>query len=391
MHMRTLPLAALTATFAGLSGCGPDSAPKTLPPPEVLVTEATARDVPVTREWLGTVDGSENVDIRARVQGYLLEKKYSEGALVQKGDVLFIIDPRPFEAALLQAKAELSQAVAQQGHTEAEFQKQKELYSKNVTSQRDYDNANQANLANIASVDAAKAAVQRAELDLEFATVKAPVSGIAGISPTGIGDLVGPGSPQPLATISTVDPIKVRFPISEQEYLFASERIANRVATPLAEREDDAELILADGSVFPHKGKFSTIDREVNVKTGTLNIETLFANPGNVLRPGQYARVRVVVRTEKNAVLVPQRAVIELQGSYQLALVGADGKAEIRPVTVGDRQGSSWIVTSGLKAGERVIVEGIQKVKTGVPVSAKPWTAPAAPPPASPAPRPEPK
>ena len=354
-----------------------------LDPPQVQVTSVLQQEVPIVREWLGTLDGSSNADIRARVSGYIQEQKYSEGSVVKKGDVLFLIDSRPFEAALAQAKAQVTQAEAQQGRTEAEFQKQKELFDKKVTSQRDFDNATQSNLANLANIDVAKASLQQAELNLAFTKVTAPVDGVTGIANVGIGDLVGPNTGA-LTSISTVDPIKAKFPISEQAYLNAAKELTTAMAKPFAERTGIAELVLADGKVFPEKGRLFSLDRQVSVKTGTIAIEVLFPNPGNLLRPGQFAKVRAVVGTHAGALLVPQRAVTEMQGSYSVAVVGADGKAEVRPVKVGERVNSLWVISEGLKPGEKVVVEGIQKVRSGAPVNAKPWTPPATPAPAAP-------
>ncbi len=339
----------------------------------VLVTEVVQKDVPVTREWVGTLDGSANAQIRARVQGYLTKKDYKEGSVVKTGAVLFEIDPRPFEAALAQAKAQLGQAVAQRDKFESEFQKQKQLFAQKVTSQRDFDIALQNSLANAANAEAAKANADQAEINLAFTKITAPIDGLAGIAKPGIGDLVGPGTDD-LTTISTLDPIKAVFPISEQEYLRAAEQLNAKNSEAIAALV--AQLILADGSVWPEKGKFSAVGRQVDQRTGTVLVETLFPNPGNILRPGQFARVRVVTRTQKGALLVPQRAVAELQGSYQVAVVGADDKAEIRPVKVGERFGQMWLIEQGLKPGDRVVVEGIQKVREGMPVDAKPWAAP---------------
>jgi membrane fusion protein (multidrug efflux system) len=298
--------------------------------------------------------------------------------VVKKGDLLFVIDPRPFEAALAQAKAQVTQAEAQQARTEAEFQKQKELYDKKVVSQRDYDNALQMNLSNVAAVDVAKASLQQAQLSLEFTKIVAPVDGIASVANVSIGDLVGPSSGV-LMTVSTVDPIKAKFPLSEQEYLTYAKAMTDAMAMPLGERQSRGELILANGQTFAEKGKFLSVDREVNIKTGTIGLEVLFPNPGNVLRPGQFARVRASLDTLPAALLVPQRAVAEMQGSYSLAVIAGDGKAEIRPVKVGERVGSEWIISEGLKAGEKVVVEGLQKVRAGAPVVARPWTPPAPP------------
>ncbi len=344
-----------------------------LSPPEVLVAEVVQQDVPVTREWIGTLDGSANAQIRARVQGYLTKQDYKQGTVVKAGDVLFEIDPRPFEAALAEAKAKLAQAQAQQGRTDSEFLKQKELYDKKVTSQRDYDVATQNKLANAANAEAAKASADQAEINLSYTKITAPIDGLAGIAKPGIGDLVGP-STEELTTVSTLDPIKAVFPISEQEYLRAAEALnaKNSEATSALV----VELVLADGSTWPHKGRFSVAGRQVDVRTGTVLIETLFPNPRNILRPGQFARVRAVTKTQKGALLVPQRAVAELQGSYQVVLVGAGNKAEIRPVKVGERVDQMWLIEKGLKPGDRVVVEGIQKVREGMPVEVKPWTSP---------------
>jgi membrane fusion protein, multidrug efflux system len=344
-----------------------------LSPPEVLVTEVVQQDVPVTREWVGTLDGSANAQIRARVQGFLTKQDYKAGTVVKAGDVLFEIDRRPFEATLAEARAKFAQAQAQQGRTDAEFLKQKELYDKKVTSQRDFDVATQNKLANAANAEAAKASADQAEINLAFTRITAPIDGLAGIAKPGIGDLVGPSSDD-LTTVSTLDPIKAVFPISEQEYLRGAKQLNAENSGAIAALV--AELILTDGSIWPHKGKFSVVGRQIDQRTGTVIVETLFPNPGNILRPGQFARVRVVTRTQKGALLVPQRAVAELQGSYQVAVVGSNNKAEIRPVKVGERVGPMWLIEKGLNPGDHVVVEGIQKVRQGMPVEAKPWATP---------------
>jgi len=342
-------------------------------PPEVFVAGVMQQDVPITREWVGTLDGSANAQIRARVQGYLTKQDYKEGSVVKTGDLLFEIDPRPFEAALAQAKAQFAQAQAQKEKFEQEYQKQKQLFGQKVTSQRDYDIALQNSLGGAANAEAAKANEEQAELNLGFTKITAPIDGLAGVAKPGIGDLVGP-STEELTTISTLDPIKAVFPISEQEYLRAAEALNAKDSEAIAALA--VQLVLADGSVWPYKGKFSVAGRQVDVRTGTVLIQTLFPNPANILRPGQFARVRVVTRTQKGALLVPQRAVAELQGSYQVAIVSADNKAEIRPVKVGERVGQMWLIEEGLKPGDRVVVEGIQKVREGMPVDAKPWVSP---------------
>jgi membrane fusion protein, multidrug efflux system len=311
----------------------------------------------------------------ARVQGYLVKQAYREGTIVKAGDVLFEIDPRPFAAALAQAKAELATAQAQQVKAQLDEGRQVKLFASKAASEQDRDAAVQNNAAMKATVEAAKAAVEQAQLNLEFTKITAHVDGLAGIAKPGIGDLVGPGTGE-LTTISTIDPIKAVFQVSEQEYLSVAKDLNEAMAAGRA-FQATLELVLADGSVYPEKGRFSKADRQVDTKTGTLRVEALFANPGNILRPGIFTRLRAIVEVKKGALLVPQRAVSELQGSYSVVVVGGEGKAEIRPVKVGERIGSLWVVEKGLKPGERVIVEGIQKVREGAPVVAKPWTAPA--------------
>ena len=340
----------------------------------MLVIDAATREVPVYREWIGTLDGSENAEIRARVSGYLLKRDYQEGALVKKGDVLFEIDSRPFEAALAEAKSQLDQGKAMQLASQAEAERSKELFDKKVISEREHTNKTQLNESNAAKVEALKANVEQAQLNLNFCKVTSPVDGIAGIAQAQVGDLVGTANSTVLTSVSTLDPIKILFPISEAEYLGAADRVQESIAKPLDERSEFIELILADGKAFPNKARLLSLDRQVNTSTGTILVTAVLKNPGSVLRPGLFARARIIAKTLEGAVVVPQRAVMEVQGSYQLAIVGADGKAEIRPVQVGPRVGTDWVITSGLKAGEKVIVEGIQKVKSGVPVAAKPWT-----------------
>jgi membrane fusion protein, multidrug efflux system len=373
----TLGLVALAIGVLILPACKREEAPKALPPPDVLVIDAAARDVSVYREWIGTLDGSENAEIRARVTGYLLKRDYQEGALVKKGNVLFEIDPRPFEAALAEAKSQLGQAQAMQLATQAEAERSKELFDKKVISEKEHTNKIQLNESNAAKVEALKANVEQAQLNLNFCKVTSPVEGIAGIARAQVGDLVGTANSTVLTSVSTLDPIKIVFPVSEAEYLAAANRIQEGLAVPLDQRNESIELILADGKTFPNKARLLSVDRQVNVATGTILVTAILKNPGSVLRPGLFARARIVASTLKDAVVVPQRAVMEIQGSYQLAIVGPDGKAEIRPVQVGSRLGTDWVITSGLKAGEKVIVEGIQKVKAGVQVAAKPWIPPA--------------
>lgn len=385
-HAIRLPGLIALATGALLfPACERNESPTAPPPPDVLVTTAATRDVPVYREWIGTLDGSENADIRARVTGYLLKRDYREGSLVKKGDLLFEIDPRPFEAALAEAKSQLEQGKATQLASQAEFQRSDELFKKNVISEKEYVNKTQLNESNIAKVGALKASLDQAQLNLDFCKVISPVDGIAGIAQAQVGDLVGTASSTVLTSVSTLDPAKILFPISEMDYLAASARVQETLDKPVDQRPEIIEVLLADGSIFPHKARILSVDRQVKASTGTILVTALLPNPGNVLRPGFFARARIVANVLKDAVVVPQRAVQEIQGSYQLALVGTDGKAEIRPVQAGPRIGTDWVITSGLKPGEKVVVEGIQKVKTGMPVAAKPWTPPSERAPAAPA------
>jgi membrane fusion protein (multidrug efflux system) len=357
------------------------------PPPEVEVVEVLQTDVPISKEWVGTLDGLVNAQIRPQVTGYLLRQNYEDGSLVKKGQLMFEIDPRTFRAALDQAKGQLANAEQQLAQAEAnqvkaqlDVNRYTPLAKEQAVTQQDLDNAVQANLAAQAQVraakgqiEAAKAQVDAAQLNLGFTKVVSLIDGIAGIAQAQIGDLVGPTSL--LTTVSTVDPIKVYFPVSERGYLDYMKENPDAAKRAAQERQLGLQLILADGAIYPHKGTFSFADREVDVKTGTLRLQGLFPNPGNILRPGQYARVRAVTTTRKGALLVPQRAVTELQGSYQVAVVGNDNKVEIRPVTVAERVGTDWIIDSGLKPGERVIAEGIQRVRQGMTVNPKPLKA----------------
>jgi len=369
-----IPLGVLASI--GLTGCGEKevAAP---PTPEVLVIDAPTRDVPVYREWIGTIDGSENAEIQARVKGHLIKRSYKEGSIVKKGDLLFEIDPRPSQAAVEQAKSELEQSKAAALAAAAERDRSDKLFAQKVISEQEHTNKTQLNEANQAKVQALQANLEEAELNLQFCKVTSPVEGIAGISKAQVGDLVGTGSNVLLTSISTLDPAKGLFPISEADYLIANKRIQETLSKPLEERPETVELVLADGSTFPNKARLLSIDRQVQASTGTILVTVLVRNPGSVLRPGFYARAKVVAEILKDAVVIPQRAVSEVQGAYQLGIIGADGKAEIRPVKVGSRTGTDWVITSGLKAGEKVVVEGLQKIKAGAPVVAKPWTPPA--------------
>jgi membrane fusion protein, multidrug efflux system len=356
-----------------LSGCSKKSSPAyNLGPQEVLVTDVIKRDVPVVREWIGSLDGSVNADIRARISGYVVSQNYKEGTLVHQGDLLFQIDSSTYEAALEQAKSAVAQSEANQLQAEQTEKRETQLFEQKVESAQNRDNAVQANVAAKAEVKAQQAALRQAEINLQFTKIVAPVTGIAGIANPGIGDLVGPSDAQPLMTMSTVDPIKVYLKISEQDYLKFAKRVEG--SRKAGEAAPPAEIILADGTLYPHQGKFSAVDREVDQQTGTIRLAILFPNPENILRPGGFVRVQVTVRVIVGALLVPQRAVNELQTSYEVAVLTGENKVETRSVKVGDRVGMLWVIEEGIKPDDRVIVEGAQKVRNGELVKPMPWT-----------------
>jgi membrane fusion protein, multidrug efflux system len=343
-----------------------------------LVTQVVKGDVPIVREWVGTLDGSENADIRARVTGYLRKKDYQEGSYVKEGDLLFEIDPRPFEAALDEAKSQLDQAQAVQLATEADFERSQELFNKKVISEQEFENKRQLNQANVAKVAALQAAVETAQLNLGFTKITAPVDGIAGLAKAQIGDLVGPGSTTTLTTVSKIEPIRLYFPLSEKDYKQHANTLQKAMQKPESEREETIQMLFADGTDYPQKGKFSFVDRHVDPTTGTILVAANFPNPDHTLRPGQYAKARAVIEKIQDALLVPERALVELQGSYQIGVLGEDNKAEIRPIKIGPRYKGQMVVTEGLKEGEKVIVEGVQKVRPGMVVTAKPYQEPKA-------------
>jgi membrane fusion protein (multidrug efflux system) len=393
-----------TLITSGCSNATSAAAPAAVP--EVDVVRAEQRDVPIYREWIGTLDGMVNAAIKAEVTGYLLTQNYTEGSFVRKGQLLFRIDPRPFEAVrdqaqgqlaqasgqLAQAKAQLAQAEAQvvqaranQVKMQLDVDRYVPLAKQQAITQQDLDNATQNNVVAQAQVEAAKAQVEtaRAQIQAANATVEAaeaavgaarvnlgfteltsPIDGIVGQAMVQVGNLVS-GSSGTITTVSTLEPIKANFTVSEQEYLGFTKRSPNELARL------QLELILSDGSAYPHKGKFLFADRQVNQSTGAILLIGQFPNPGNTLRPGQYAKVRAVTGTKVNAVMVPQRAVTEIQGTYQVAVVNDENKISFTTVTVGDRIGSMWIVNQGLKGGERVVVEGMQKVRPGLQVNPK--------------------
>jgi membrane fusion protein, multidrug efflux system len=384
-----LGLSMLCAAAAAAAGCG-KKAPPPPPPPLVVVTPVIQKDVPVYGEWIGTTAGDINAEIRPQITGYLLRRSYDEGSFVKPGQLLFEIDPRQIRSQLQQAEANLGQGKANLAKAERDVARFRPLAEQRAISQQELDNAVSAEQVARAAVVALEAAVDQARLYLSWTRVTSPIGGIAGAAATQVGDLVTPQSV--LATVSRVDPLRVLFKLSEQEYLRYGESAASPAAA--GPRISRLELVLSDGTVFPHPGRLIFTDREVDVKTGTIGAVGLFPNPGNLLRPGQYAKVRAETSIDRAALLVPQRAVNELQGGYQVAVVGPDNKADVRNVQPGQRIGSLWVIDRGLHPGERVVVEGFSRAKAGALV--KPVESPAqaaaaaagnAPPPApSPAP-----
>ena len=350
---------------------------KAAPPaaPVVEIVTVSQRDVPIYLEWIGSLDGNVNAVIRPQVTGYLIRQNYREGDLVKQGQPLFEIDPRTFEAAVEEAKGLRAQQAARYETTRANLARIKPLAAMNAVSQKDLDDATGADLSAKASLEAAEASLKTARLNLGFTRITSPVTGIAGIAKAQIGDLLSPSMPTELTTVSTVDPIKVYFNISEREYL----KVAAAAAASGKKTEHvPLQLILVDGSIYPHQGKVAVLNRQVDPTTGTFKVAALFANPDNLLRPGQYGKIRATMSVNKDALLVPQRAVTEMQGKYLVAVVGADNKADVRPVTVGERIASEWIISKGLQPGDKVIAEGTQKVRPGMTVNPKPFV-PAAP------------
>src|SRR5215471_12224374 len=358
-----------------LFGCGTKEAPPAAVPPDVETTGVVEQDVPIYGEWIAILDGYVNAQIQPQITGYLMKQNYVEGTVVHRGDVLFEIDPRPFEAAVAQSKGQLAEAQAQLGKTTLDVQRDTPLAAQSAIPKAQLDNDIQANESAKAVVDAAKAQVEQAELNLGFTKVRSLVDGIAGLAKGQIGDLVGPTTQ--LITVSQVNPIKAYVSISEQEYLRVASKL-NAIAqgkTTNGFGQRNLELILSDGSTYPTKGWFVLADRQVDLKTGTIRVAGAFDNPSLVLRPGQFGRVRVVTGIEKQALLVPQRSVVETQGAYSVVVVGPENKASIRPVKTGERVGQMWIITDGIKPGEQVVVEGIQKAREGAVVNPKQATA----------------
>jgi membrane fusion protein (multidrug efflux system) len=373
-RVTALHIASVLLVVVSLAGCGGKGATPPMAAPEVKVIAVAQRDVPIVSEWVATLDGYVNAQIQPQVTGYIVKQTYREGSPVHKGDILFEIDPRPFQAVLNQAKAQLAQAGAQMVKTQLDVDRDTPLAKERAIAQSQLDNDVQANLAAKAAVQSSEAQVEQAQLNLGFTHVTSLFDGIAGIALVQLGNLVNPSTV--LTSVSQVNPIKAYFPISEQEYL----RLAARINAP--QGNDDSpkdapplELILADGTVYPSKGRVLYTDRQVDITTGTIRVVSAFPNPKNFLRPGEFGRVRASTYTRTGALLVPQRAVIELQGSFQLAVVSGDNKVSVRIVKVGERVGTEWIIDSGVKQGEMVVVEGVQKVRDGSSVNPKPLTA----------------
>jgi RND family efflux transporter MFP subunit len=417
MMIANLTLVLLIAVWITATGCSNQTTGAIGPAPvDVEVVNVQQRDVPIYSEWIGTLDGFVNADIKAQVTGYLLEQAYQEGSFVKKGQLLFQIDPRPFQAALelaqgqlaqsegqlAQARAQLAQAEAQvavaeanQHRTQLDVDRYTPLAQQQAITQQDLDNATQNNLAAKAqlqsaqaqvataraqiiaanaAVQSAKATAETAQINLGFTHLTSPIDGIPGIAQQQVGSLVNPASPT-ITTVSTLDPIKVYFTVAEQEYLDFHRRYTTPAIVDAERKGLRLELILADGTVYPQNGTFYFADRQVDVRTGAIRVAGLFANPGNTLRPGQYGRVRTSLRMQPGALLVPQRAVNELQGIYQIAVVDGENKVSIRTVKVGDRVGNEWLISEGLKPGERVVAEGLQKVRQGAQVNPKSFEA----------------
>lgn len=353
-------------------------------PPSVEVVTVQQQDVPIFREWVGTLEGEVNATISAQVTGYLVKRAYQEGSIVTNGQVLFQIDKGPFEATLSQAKAQLDEAKARKGKTELDVKRYTPLAATQAISQQELDNAIQSDKAAAAQVESTKASVQQAELNLAFTTIRSPVDGLAGLAQAQIGNLIGPSS-GPLTTVTKAEPIRVNFSVSQQLMIEMQERTLAE-GQKLRDTEHyhgpELELILASGAVYPRKGQVRFADNQVDIRTGTIRVVGEFPNPQGELVPGMFTRVRALLDTEKNALLVPQRSVTDMQGRSLVAVVGPDNKVNIRPVTAGERVGPLWVIKGNVKPGERVVAEGIQKVREGMvvtPVKAQPSEAAAVP------------
>ena len=357
------------------SGCKRAAAPVAPPLPEVAVTDVVQRNVPVYSESVGTTEGFVNADIYPKITGYLLKQNYSDGDQVHTGQLLFQIDDREYKAALDQALGDLGQKQADYKKNQQDLSRYTPLYQQQVISRQDFDHVNQNTRASAAAVAAAEAAVETAKLNEQWTQVTSPIDGIAGIAKAQVGDLVSPT--MLLATVSQLDPIKVEFPVSEKTYLHFADQINQ---DPRGKNAPKLEMILSDGSTYKYPGHIYGVNRQVEIQTGTIEVQGIFPNPGHVLRPGMYAKVRAAAEVRHNALLVPQDAVLETQGQYQVAVVGKDNKVTMRTVEVGQQAGGLQIIEKGVSPGERVITEGLQKVSDGMEVKpqlVRPEPAPA--------------
>jgi membrane fusion protein, multidrug efflux system len=375
--MKRLTILGVLVICVGFStGCSRKPAQVPANAPEVLVTTVTPQDVPRVLERVATLDGFINANINAQVQGYIVSRDYQEGSVVKKGDLLFQIDPRPFEAALAQAKGTLARDKANQAKADADEKRAMDLFKKKVISDQERDTAIATAGSTRANVEADEAAVQQAELNLGYTKITAPIDGLAGFAINQVGDLVSP-STGPLTTVSQVDPIKAVVTAGEGPFTDFVSRHPDPKERNAYVKTLEFDLILGNGEVYPHKGNFYALDRSLDPKTGSIRYYVTFPNPGNMLRPGQFGNVRFVADMKKGAMVIPQEAVNELQGSYQVAVVDENNKVSIRPVKMGERIGAMWEVTEGLKPGDKVVVQGLQKAREGSTVTVKDWTPPA--------------
>jgi membrane fusion protein (multidrug efflux system) len=351
--------------FVTFTGCSSKEEKPAPPPPTVTVTSVVQKQVPIRQEWVGTMLGNVDAEIRPKVEGFLLARLYTEGSFVNKGQPLFQLDKRQAQAAVDQSAGNLERARASLAQTQIDVRRYAPLVAQRAVSQAELDKAQSAERAAAAAVDADQAVLDNAKLNLAWTTVLSPISGIAGVAKVAIGDLMTPNTV--MTTISNVDPIYVDVNIAEQDYLrFQREK-------PAGTGKQSVELILGDGTLYPRRGRVLFLNREVDSRTGTIQVRGEFPNPGNVLRPGQYARIRAITELLKDALLIPQQAVSELQGVYQVGVVGSDNKVTIQTVKLGPLFGDMWVVESGLQPGGKVIVDGLQRVRTGVTVAAKPY------------------
>jgi RND family efflux transporter MFP subunit len=370
--------AVLILAAAGLAVSCKKSASKAVPPVNVTVTPVVQKDVTAMRQWVGLLDGFQNSNIQAQVTGYLLTQNYKEGSAVKKGDTLFTIDPRPFQAALAQAEADYASAVAKAQLQQITLQRQTQLYQTKVISEQEYQTSYQNTQAALANVAASQASVQAAQVNLEYCTIRAPFDGVAGVAQAQIGDLVGPGGRVSILTqTSQIDPMKMNFFITEAEYLEAVDILQRVQSLPQDEKKARFTLQLANGSKYPELGKFDFFNRQVNVSTGAIQITALFPNPNGVLRPGLFAKVTAPVDEIKGALLVPQKATVEMQGNYFVSVLQPDNTVKPVPVKLGPQQGEFRVVSGFLQAGDQVIVEGVEKARPGMKVSPSPYQLPA--------------